>query len=164
LKKGGTLPVCSLTLTDTTEEQLGSLGGNAVKLENSMAKRAFAANANQPGIYDASITHLRAGFDENLREQGVRKERIMGHRIYFVGNHADCNYTAFFIKLNKKGDDEKQDDNNPQFHEVLKRALAGEVARVIPDPNAPVQAEEEKPDWQKADWYKQYSGYTKIGE
>jgi hypothetical protein len=33
--------------------------------------------------------------------------------------------------LHKKGDDEKQDDNNPQFHEKLRRALEGQ-AKVNP--------------------------------
>lgn len=127
--------VCSLTLSETTQEQLESIGGNGARLETSMRNRAFAANENQPCSYDLLNTHLRAGFADDLRQQGVRKERIMGHRVYFVGNHFDCNYTAFFIKLNKKGDDEMQDDNNPQFHEKLRRALAGQNVKILEDLN-----------------------------
>jgi hypothetical protein len=154
--------VCSLTLSETTQEQLESIGGNGANLEKLMKRRAFDANVNQPGLYDQPSTNLRAGFAEDLRQSGVRKERIMGHRIYFVGNHSDCNYTAFFIKFNKKGDDENQDDNNSAFHEKLRRALAGKDSKTLEDPKEIAIAEQEnvekKPAWQKAEWYKEYGG------
>ena len=86
----------------------------------------------------------------------------MGHRVYFLGSHSDCNYLAFFIKLNKKDDDEMQDDNNPQFHEKLRRALAGQEVKTLEDPIkiavVEKEEEEEKPSWQNADWYKKYGG------
>lgn len=154
--------MCSLTISKTTQEQLESIGGNGANLERLMARRAFDANLNQPGLYDQPNTHLRTGFADDLRQLGVRKEQIMGHRVYFVGNNSDCNYTAFFIKLNKKGDDARQDDNNADFQDKLRRALAGEQVRVIPDPRQLAEAEqdkiEEKPAWQNADWYKEYGG------
>lgn len=146
--------MCSLTLTETIQEQLESLGGNGTKLEELMKRRAWSANRDLPSSLDSPDTHLRAGFAEELRQQGVRKERIFGHRVYFFGNHTDCNYTAFFVKLSKKGDDEKQDDNNAKFHEKLKRALKEQVTKVFPDPQE--QNKEKIPDWQQADWYKKY--------
>lgn len=154
MKQGRTISVCSLRLSETTQQQLESLGGNGERLQTAMAKRALSANVDQPCSFDNPDTHLRAGFADDLRESGVRKERIMGHRVFFVGSHTDCNFTVFFIKLNKKGDDERQNDNNAQFHEKLRQALTGQIVKTIPDPN--IKTEIEKPAWQNAEWYKKY--------
>ena len=162
------LPVCSLTLSETIHEQLKNLGGNGVKVENLMSNRAWAANVNKSGTLDAPITYLKSGFAEDLRKQGVRKETIFGHRVFFIGNHFDCNYTAFFIKLNKKADNKQHDDNNPVFHEVLRRALAGQKVRVIPDPKQVAEIEEARkeavPDWQKDPWFLEQAKYRDESE
>lgn len=148
--------MCSLTLTNTLAKQLESLGGNRTRVQNLMERRAFDANINQPGLYDKPNTYLRNGFADDLRDAGVRKERIMNHRVYFIGNHFDCNYKTFFIKLNKKGDNPNQDDNNPKFHEILRKALAGETVEVIEDPAQISVVQEETSSWKDADWYKKY--------
>lgn len=146
--------MCSLTLSNSFEEQLETLGQTtAAKIIGLLERQAFEANVGQMGTFDAPETNLEAGFAVDLRQAGVRKKRIAGHRIFFEGTHRDCNYTLFYVKLNKKSDNRRQDDNNPAFHEVVRRAFQGrEVARRLDDPK--IQAAlPEAPYWQKQEWY-----------
>lgn len=152
--------MCSLTLSEAFDNQLTHLGGaEAPFIERNMAERAHGAGRNQAGVLDSPDTRLRRGFAEDLRDVGVRKERIGRHRVYFTGTHEDCNYTAFFVKSFKRGDDDAVDDNNPNFHAVLQNALDTNMARRIADPNEAEQ-EEAKPAWQKTEWFKKYGNQS----
>lgn len=156
MKIGGIYRVCSLTLSETLDAQLQLLdAGQSRFIERNMVKRAHEASVEQAGTLDAPQTHLRSGFDADLLAAGVRKEQIGRHRVFFTGTHKDCNYTAFFVKLFKRRDDDAVDDNNPTFHTVLTSALNTPNMRRIADPNQPAP-EPEAPAWQNAEWYRKY--------
>ncbi|HEX8735658.1 MAG TPA: hypothetical protein VF721_10070 [Pyrinomonadaceae bacterium] len=126
--------MCSLTLNNTSNEQLDSLLGERKQVEKKIVSRAFGANTTTAGLLDALSTHLRQ-MPEDLRH--IRKETIGRHRIYYIGHHTDCSYTVFYIKLFKKGDSAAQDDNNPLFQNKLRAGLESPNVRTIEDPNNP---------------------------
>jgi hypothetical protein len=124
--------VCSLTLNKTSKESIDSLRGESEAFIKKIRNRAFGAKIATQGLLDAPNTHLRH-FPNDLRH--VRKETIGRHRVYYFGHHTDCSYTVFYIKLNKRGDSWAQDDDNPQFQDKLRIALASETAVTYPDPD-----------------------------
>lgn len=150
--------MCSLTVTNYLSDQLEGLGRKTTDfIERRLTGLAWPADETNPGLLDHEGTSFRSGFAADLRRAGVRKQQTGRHRVYFIGRHTDCNYSAFFIKPNKQGDDATEDDNNPSFHSVVRNALANRVvARVLRSPDEENLATEETPDWQNADWYKKY--------
>mgnify|MGYP001242798213 CR=1 FL=1 len=154
--------MCSMTLTSDLNNQLAGLGPrDAEIIKNGMKRRAWDANQEMPGILDDSRTNLESGFAKDLRHAGVRKERIGRHRVFFVGRNIDCNYTGFYVKTNKQGDNQAQDDNNPSFHNIVRNALQGVTEgepEILQDPQELIP-EDDPPDWKKTDWYKLYEQY-----
>ena len=156
--------MCFLSLTESLSLQLANMGGNVKTVEDNMSKKAWSANIHQPGLLDSPDTNLKSGFADDLRRAGVRKARVNRHRVYFVGQHIDCNYTAFFIKLNKQGDNKAQDDNSTGFQAIIRNALTSkQVTRVLADPNDQLVESSQSEsvtrhakDWKDATWYKEF--------
>ena len=152
--------MCSLTLSNYIANQIG----NDQVLLNKMKRRAFDASPQVKGLYDSPNTNLRSGFAKDLRQAGVRKETIQGDRVYFVGQHTDCNYTAFFIKRDKRADEWARDDNNPTFHEVLRNALDSGIAKIITDPKDEAKPDEAFPSYKKTKWFNESQKYLEETE
>lgn len=154
--------MCSLTVTEYLASQLVNIGPAQAKfIEDNMSRHAWAANIETPGILDRESNHLQAGFAVDLRQAGIRKQRIGRHRIFYTGQHTECNYSAFFVKSYKKKDDNQRDDNNVNFHAVVREALSdNNVVRVQRSPEEiaeGLQVPEATPAWQDADWFKRYA-------
>jgi hypothetical protein len=141
--------VCSLNLNRTFSEQLEA-SGNREFVERRLSALAFEADTEKAGPLDDPGTH-RQRMPPALRN--IRKKRIGRHRIWYSGHHSNCFYTPCYLVENKQGDDRTEQDDNKDFQEHLKNALAdGVVARTLHDPKNPVP-EAEIPAWQKGDWY-----------
>lgn len=156
--------MCSLTLTDFIDAQLSDFGeAMRDKIERKMKQRAFAASPETQGILDAPQTHFRSGFAEDLRKAGVRHARIGRHRVYYTGKHTECNYVAFYLKVHKQGDNSREDDNNPGFHEILRGALATVESKRIAEPGETAAAIE-VPDYQNQEWFKKWGRFSTRDE
>ncbi len=158
--------MCSLTVTSFLSGQLAELGQSTTEMiERDLKEKAGEANLDSAGLLDHKCTYLRSGFAKDLRQAGVRKEAVGRHRVYFVGNNTDCNYDAFFVKTNKKKDNAQHDDNNPDFHEMVRNALSDKnIARVLRSAKeeqrqAIVSPPEEAPAYQLQDWFKKQQQY-----
>jgi hypothetical protein len=105
-------------------------------VEKRLSTMAGEANENTSGGLDTPDTHMRR-MPADLRE--IRKKRVGRHRVYYTGHHRQCSYQSFYIKVFKKGDEDREDDR--LFQDRLRRALGESVARTLPDPTQPPAGE-----------------------
>lgn len=154
--------MCSLTITNSLANQLDQLGNNqAPFIRDNMVRRAHAAKVDLPGVLDGQDTHLKSGFAQDLKDNGVRYERVGRHRVYFFGHHTGCNYTAFYVKAFKRKENKEVDDNSPAFHTVLRKALKGSNAEVVADPYVPVAFPDTTvPDYKLKGWWNKNQEYA----
>lgn len=112
--------MCLILVNNIVNQQLDELEQSNDKstIEKRLYEYAKIANKEQPGPLDLPKNRIKY-MSEDLRE--VRKHRIGKHRVFYVGHHTQCSYTAFFIKKFKKSD--KDQEGSTRFQNKLRRAL-----------------------------------------
>ena len=124
--------MCSIATNSTAEAQLQSLTGkDNTTIEKKLREFAGDSNVQKSGILDLPANHLY-GFPADLKH--IRRRRTGRHRVFYVGHHTQCSYQVFYIKKFK--DTGVNDELDPQFHKVLRRAVGDEsLGRIIRPPD-----------------------------
>ena len=116
------LPVCSISVKQTADEQLGHLcksGKDGQKLEEKLFRFADEASVEQSSVLDGTDCHMH-GMPDDLKD--VRRKRFGRHRVFWTGQHTQCSFNVFYIKAFKKKGTEDEHDK------AFKKKLAGTLS------------------------------------
>jgi hypothetical protein len=125
--------VCLVNSTPLADEALAQLVRSGERQwEDTLARWADDDNVERVGAFGATLYAESWNTDnkEHLNALKHVQKRHMGrHRIYVTGHHSRCEYTLWYIKINKrKGVDEEKDK---AFRKRILAALDQRVTRQL---------------------------------
>ncbi len=111
--------MCSISLNKTADEGLAALddAGQRERFERKLFHLAQEANKDTKGALD-NVAPMKRLPSELRRTRRFKSGRT---RVYFTGQHCDCEYRVFYVKTMKKAGTD--DEDHRRFQQRLIRAL-----------------------------------------
>jgi len=121
--------VCSLTTTSIGDDGFAQLVRAGDKTcEQRLIKLAREDSVDRAMGLELLLRDL-SSWHGHLKLSKVRKVRIGRHRFYISGKHIDCSYCVHYVKVNKRDEEDREEDSN--FQNKLLKALMQPVIREI---------------------------------